>query len=137
MQTYFADTWFWIAVVDRSDRDHKQAFALSMSIGPTDTVVTSEMVCTELLGYFCSDGPHLRAAAVALVDRLKRDLRIVVVEQSHLQFEQALEKYRRFSDKDWSLTDCCSMVIMAERAIDTVLTNDRHFTQAGFSIRNT
>lgn len=36
------------------------------------------------------------------------------------------------SDKDWSLTDCISFMIMTENAMKEALTGDRHFEQAGF-----
>jgi uncharacterized protein len=35
-------------------------------------------------------------------------------------------------DKDWSLTDCISFVVMKDEGIREALTGDRHFTQAGF-----
>jgi len=35
-------------------------------------------------------------------------------------------------DKDWSLTDCLSFMVMAERQLPKALTSDRHFVQAGF-----
>jgi len=36
------------------------------------------------------------------------------------------------SDKDWSLTDCASFVVMGERGLTHALSADRHFAQAGF-----
>lgn len=35
-------------------------------------------------------------------------------------------------DKDWSLTDCTSFVVMQDAGINEALTGDRHFEQAGF-----
>ena len=35
-------------------------------------------------------------------------------------------------DKDCSLTDCVSFVIMREAGLQEALTGDRHFEQAGF-----
>ncbi len=35
-------------------------------------------------------------------------------------------------DKEWSLVDCSSMVIMARRGIAEAFTSDHHFEQGGF-----
>ena len=36
------------------------------------------------------------------------------------------------ADKDWSLTDCVSFVVMQREGVIEVLSGDRHFAQAGF-----
>ena len=36
------------------------------------------------------------------------------------------------ADKDWSLTDCVSFLVMQDRRLTEALTADRHFEQAGF-----
>jgi hypothetical protein len=36
-------------------------------------------------------------------------------------------------DKDWSLIDCISFVVMEEEGIQEALTADQHFEQAGFT----
>ena len=36
------------------------------------------------------------------------------------------------ADKNWSLTDCISFVVMKEWELSEALTADRHFEQAGF-----
>jgi hypothetical protein len=49
-------------------------------------------------------------------------------------FERGLSLYLRRMDKDWSLTDCVSFVVMEEMALTDALTGDRHFEQAGFHV---
>jgi predicted nucleic acid-binding protein len=48
-------------------------------------------------------------------------------------YDAGIELYRSRPDKDWSLTDCISFVVMSERRITTALTGDHHFEQAGFT----
>jgi predicted nucleic acid-binding protein len=48
-------------------------------------------------------------------------------------FERGLELYHSRTDKHWSLTDCISFVVMAERGIRDALTGDHHYEQAGFT----
>ena len=47
-------------------------------------------------------------------------------------FERGLALYNARPDKEWSLTDCISFVVMADQGLAEGLTGDRHFDQAGF-----
>jgi predicted nucleic acid-binding protein len=55
-----------------------------------------------------------------------------VVSFIEAEFPAALDLFRRRSDKNWSLTDCSSFLIMQKMAISEALTYDLHFEQAGF-----
>jgi uncharacterized protein len=46
----------------------------------------------------------------------------------------ALEHYEDREDKGYSLTDCMSMIVMENHAVQEVPTSDKHFRQAGFTI---
>ena len=63
---------------------------------------------------------------------ISSDSQIEIVPQSPGLFRQALALYGERSDKDWSLTDCASFLIMDERRITETLTHDRHFEQGGY-----
>jgi predicted nucleic acid-binding protein len=45
--------------------------------------------------------------------------------------DSAVQLYRARPDKDWSLTDCLSFVVMERRHLTEALTTDGHFEQAG------
>ena len=49
-------------------------------------------------------------------------------------FHLALERFEDRQDKGYSLTDCLSMIVMETHNIQTVLTTDSHFRQAGFKV---
>ena len=49
-------------------------------------------------------------------------------------FAEAFALFRARMDKEWSLTDCLSFVVMRQRAIQTALAADIHFQQAGFKV---
>jgi predicted nucleic acid-binding protein len=59
---------------------------------------------------------------------------IEVVPQSRQTFLDALALYEARPDKDYSPTDCASMVTMRTRGITEILTRDAHFAQEGFRL---
>ena len=59
------------------------------------------------------------------------DARIKVVLFEPELIASAIELYRTRSDKNWSLTDCMSFVVMKRGQVTEALTTDRHFEQAG------
>lgn len=131
MRTYFADTWFFIARVDRSDRHHARALGLERRlIG--GRLLTHDYVLGELLTYFSGEGARARERAVEMVRRTRRADE--VVESNSLLFDYALDRYSRRSDKEYSFVDCMSMELMERRGITHVLTNDHHFRQEGFTV---
>lgn len=131
MQQYFADTWFFIARFDRDDSHHRQAVRLAARY-PSAAFVTHDSVLMELLAYFSAHGAAARRKAVDVV----RDLVLTteVIPGSRTLFTAALDLYATRLDKEYSLVDCMSMVLMRERGITHILTNDHHFTQERFTV---
>jgi uncharacterized protein len=132
LKTAFADTSFWIALLNPKDDLHGRAAAIAASLDAA-SIVTSEMVLTELLNDFAGRGPMLRAAAKELVEQLGRNPRTIIIPQTDAQFHAALALYADRGDKTWSLTDCASFLIMKAHGTTCALTYDRHFEQMGFA----
>jgi len=65
---------------------------------------------------------------------LRSDAKTTIVPSSHELFEQGKRLYSQRLDKDWSLTDCTSLVVMRQLGLSEALTADRHFEQAGFHV---
>jgi len=130
---YFADTWFWIGLLHEPDQHHKIATAVYKKIGDPQ-IVTSEMVLTEVLNVFRKFGPRWRTICCDYIDLLRTRAEIMVIGQTSDYFRRGVAKYRRHRDKEWSLVDCTSFLIMEEHGIQRALTGDRHFAQAGFAL---
>jgi uncharacterized protein len=129
MKQIFADTSYWIGLVNPRDQIHKKAIKVTQQLSSV-RLLTTEMVLVELLNSF-SDSPFRRAVA-GMVLKLRDDRNVRIVPQTSEQFEVARERYQRADDKTWSLTDCASFQVMEAEQIQAVLTHDQHFAQAGF-----
>jgi predicted nucleic acid-binding protein len=131
MNKVFADSGFWIALLNPLDALHVKAVELTQSISP-ESIVTSEMVLSETLNNFSHRGRGLRSAGANAAAAFAKSGDVTVIPQTSGQFQDALQRYAKMADKAWSLTDCASFLIMEERGIKKALTYDRHFEQAGF-----
>ncbi len=131
MKTIFADTGYWIALLDPHDTLHRKAIDRSIALAQ-EQICTSEMVFTEVLNHFGKRSHLLRQAAAALIQSAQRNPAIKIVPQTSDLFQQALMLYTQRPDQAWSHTDCASFCIMKQQNILEALAYDKHFEQAGF-----
>ena len=129
MKQIFADTSYWIGLVNPRDQIHQKVMRITQELSSV-RLLTTEMVLVELLNSF-SDSPFRRAVA-GMVLKLHNDRNVRIVPQTSEQFESALRRYMQAADKSWSLTDCASFQVMEAEQIQAALTHDQHFAQAGF-----
>jgi len=129
MKQIFADSGYWIALVNPRDQMHAKAVSVTQQLSSV-RLLTTEMVLVELLNSF-SDSPFRRAVA-GMVLKLRDDRNVRIVPQTSEQFEGAVRRYKQAADKSWSLTDCASFEVMEAEQIQAALTHDQHFAQAGF-----
>lgn len=135
MKTVFADTGYWIALLYPADALHALAQSLHRSIDVQPLqIVTSEMVLTEFVNFFSKRGSYLRQKSVAFAMQIQQNPKVAAIAQNTEQFNQALRFYAQRADKEWSLTDCSSFLLMQELGITEALAHDKHFEQAGFTI---
>jgi predicted nucleic acid-binding protein len=127
----FADTVYWIALTNSFDQYHAKAVEVSSALGNC-RLFTTETVLTEFLNALADKGPLVRAAAVEMVEAIMNNSQVTVIPQSRRAFSRSLAFYKSRPDKGYSLTDCCSMLLMRERHLSEALTTDRHFEQEGF-----
>src|SRR5262249_26316816 len=127
----FLDTSYAIALVNRDDSLHEAAVALADRLRPSRTrLLTTRAILLEI-----GDGlsrPVYRPVAAALLESLRDDPTVEILEITIPLYDEALALYRQRRDKGWGLTDCLSFVVMSARGVTAALTHDIHFEQAGF-----
>jgi len=128
MKIFFADTFYFVALLNQRDQHH--AKAKQFRRGLTERLVTTELILIEVADRIAS-GKGRRLVPGLFTD-LRHSLDCEIVSWSESLLQAALDLYARHSDKDRTLTDCTSFVVMRERGITEALTGDRHFEQAGF-----
>lgn len=132
MKSVFADSHYWIAMVNPNDSWAKIAKAARASLGEV-FIVTTDEVLTEFLAAL-SRGEHMRKQAAKMVRAILENLNVKVIPQTRESFLKGLAFYENRSDKEYSMTDCISMNVMKAESLAEVLTNDRHFEQEGFTV---
>ena len=131
--TLFADTFYWVAVMSPRDPFHARVMSWGRNLG-TLRLVTTDEVLTEVLNWFFGAGPYWRSKTATFVRDVRNDPDVAVLPQTRTDFDAALALYEARPDKGYSLTDCRSMVALRALGVNEVLTNDRHFSQEGFTI---
>ena len=129
MRTFFADSFYFIALFNPRDRWH--AAATSYSKSGRYRLVTSWWVLAEV-GDAMAHSPGTRWNFTELVRDLEGSAQVTIEPFSDGLLRLALDLYARRPDKGWSLTDCTSFVVIERDGLTDALTGDRHFTQAGF-----
>lgn len=128
MNGFFLDMAYLQALVNSLDQWHGGAMAWRAAArGP---FWTTDYVLLELANSL-SRGKTRRVADVT-IGKLRSSSGTSVLEQSRMLFDRGLGLYRTRDDKDWSLTDCSSFVVMSDLGLRDALTSDHHFDQAGF-----
>jgi len=128
MSRVFADTYYWIALLNDRDRSHAAAEAISHTLGQS-TIVTTQEVLSEVLTYFCGHGTHVRQTVTAFVRKILSDPTIDVHPQSAQSFLGSLALYEARPDKEYSLADCISCVakpVMWRRSSSSLRSGRRH-----------
>ena len=128
MKVVFADTFYFLAFLDRRDAHHQRA--LDFATRFRGTLVTTRWVLAEVANAL-GDSP-VRTAAARFLRRVADDAGFRIILGSDALYDRGLDLYDARPDKEWSLTDCISFLVMADEGLTYALTGDRHFEQAGF-----
>lgn len=121
----FVETCFLLALVNRQDPADDRCKEVYKSFH--GRFVIFEWILLEFADAMCYSE---YARSICLERRLTilSLSNFVVVPFDSLTYSDALDLYERYRDKQWSLTDCTSFVIMKDQELSEALTADHHFT---------
>ncbi len=131
MKPFFIDTSGWCAIYDKSDDNHKVAFPFwNKTAARIGALYTSDYVIDETLTLLSVRINHTAAVEFGRVILASEVIKIIPITTS--RWENAWKLFAKYSDKDFSFTDCTSFIIMHELSLKEVFTFDKHFQQMGF-----
>ena len=128
MKSVFADTFYFLALLNERDAAHGRAVAASRTDGLA--LVTTEFVLIELADALCK--PQQRDEVLALCNVVETDPAFTLIRATTELIQRGRKPYGDRADKEWPLTDCISFVVMHDRGVSEAFTADHHFVQAGF-----
>ena len=129
-EAIIVDTGYWIALFDSRDTNHAVAKRNCKTLLQSYRLYLTDFITFETITYLnCSIGRH--DLALRFLEKTKESTLTMVPVDEGVKRE-ALELFKKYSDKTLSVTDCASFDIMREKRIDEALTHDHHFEQAGF-----
>jgi hypothetical protein len=128
MTAVFADTFYFLALSNTRDEAHSRAAAWTRTFA--GRLVTTAWVLTEYANHMSN--PRNRQEFIALLRDLRASDRVTIVPADQSLWDDGVRLYAARPDKEWSLTDCISFVVMERDGLRDALTGDHHFEQAGF-----
>jgi predicted nucleic acid-binding protein len=129
----FVDTSGWASGFVHSQPFYPQASDLIRGWRQSGTlIVTTNYVLAELVSLFTRPIRLPRSRQVEVIGSLRSVAWIEIVHVDRTLDDEAWSLLKARLDKEWSLVDCASFVLMQRRGITEALTTDHHFEQAGF-----
>lgn len=130
-KSYFLDTSYLIALLHRGDKWHEAAISLRDKVIQNHILLlTTEYILVEITVGLSA--LHLRERAEKAVSALRNSHDVKVVPASTTLFDAGSLLYYTRSDKERSLIDCISFIVMEAHGLKEALATDRHFKDAGF-----
>jgi uncharacterized protein len=134
MPDIFADTSGLAHLLDPTQANHAIATIIYRRTRQQGhRLITTNYIITELVALLTSPFRMPRPNVIKLVGSVKTSPYIEILYIDADIDEQAWQLLTKRPDKNWSLVDCASFVVMQQRSIQEALTTDHHFEQAGFT----
>ena len=124
----FIDTGAFIALTDADDEYHQAAAAFYRNAKEKGTrFVTTNFVVCETINYLRARVSH--RVAVLFREKLRKSGLTEIITVTPPVEEGAFDIFKRYSDNDFSFTDCTSFSVMKLLKLRRAFAFDRHFEQ--------
>ncbi|MBN1314099.1 MAG: type II toxin-antitoxin system VapC family toxin [Anaerolineales bacterium] len=130
MNRVFIDTGVIIALINQRDHYHQQASELADRFEGYPVLVTDAV----LLEIGNALSRSFKQEASQVIEYFLTSDEVEIIHLTPELFEKGFELNKKYQDKEWSLVDCISFVVMQEKEVNQVLAFDRHFIQMGFEV---
>jgi predicted nucleic acid-binding protein len=129
----FVDTSGWAELVDRTLLFHSLAVVAFDEVwNQGGHLITTNLVLIELTALLTSPLRMPKAQQIQLIGDLQSDPSVEIVFIDRLLEAAVWNLWRARADKEWTMVDCASFIIMQQRQLTEEITTDHHFEQAGF-----
>jgi predicted nucleic acid-binding protein len=96
-------------------------------------LVTTNYIITELVALLSSRYHNPRQQVIKAINAIKMDASVEVVHIERTIDDEAWALLEARLDKEWSLVDASSFIVIQRFGLVEAITTDHHFTQAGFT----
>src|SRR6266571_7854878 len=113
MSTVFADTFYFLGLLNRADESHARCKRFAAEFH-------GHLLSTDYVFLEVADGlaaPNHRVRTARFLRQLRSSLSVAIIPASESLLSRALELYESRADKEWSLTDRTSFVVMQEHGL--------------------
>lgn len=127
----FVDTSGWAAPVMKATPEYLALRAFSTELIQSGRpLLTTNYVITEVVALLTNRSPLSRPQILAFTNQIKSTAQVIHIDPALDAAAWAM--LEQYDDKDWSLVDAASFVVMRQLGITEAFTSDQHFTQAGY-----
>jgi predicted nucleic acid-binding protein len=131
----FVDTSGWVSLILQSELQHDMAAALYHdALQAGRPIVTTSYIISELIPLLQSRLKHAHVARpqiLSLVSAIIDNPEYRILHIDAPVFMSAWKMLQQYRDKEWSLVDTISIVVMRTQRMTEALATDHHFAEAG------
>jgi predicted nucleic acid-binding protein len=129
----FIDTGAWYAVADKADQFHSVAVKhLQYLFSNRSSLITTNLIIHETT--MLMSRKLSKKSAIQFLDTIYNDESVTVLQNNEILEGRAYKIFKKFSDQDFSITDCVSFIVSKDLLVKRVFSFDNHFKVMKFEM---